>query len=139
MMIRRFEQRIINCINHIRSRFRRNNQETRGQEIDQGEITIRNLAKKHCKNVKKDSDPNILGLIKFNENQDIEILEIGVYDKDESNINCLICLEKIDYRNDIRFIQGCCKQVYHIECIQKWVLDNHKCPVCKETLLVYNC
>ena len=63
---------------------------------------------------------------------------MGVYTKDDVNILCSICLEKIDYLNDIRFIQPCCDQVYHIDCIGKWVKENQSCPICKNTLLVYS-
>jgi|TARA_B100001971_G_scaffold4812_1_gene3941 hypothetical protein len=91
----------------------------------------------------------ITGILKINidniENIDVntnieealEVKEMGVYTKDDVNILCSICLEKIDYMNDIRFIQPCCGQVYHLDCIGKWVKENQTCPICKNPLLVF--
>ena len=66
----------------------------------------------------------------------IEVKEIGVYTKDDINISCTICLEKIDYMNNINFIEPCCGQVYHSHCITKWVEESQCCPICKNPLLV---
>lgn len=95
----------------------------------------------------------IIGILKINmnniENIDIdndndinietalELKEMGVYTKDDVNILCSICLEKIDYMNNIRFIQPCCGQVYHLDCIGKWVRENQSCPICKNPLLLF--
>jgi len=142
-MLRRCRQRIIYCFNRVRRRIS-GQRDTRGEQdnndrVIEDDLSIRDIAKEHCKKVEKTYDDTILGLIHVKDNDDIDIFEIGVYDKDECYINCLICLDKIDYTKDIRFIQGCCRQVYHIECIHKWVLDNHTCPTCKDTLLIYKC
>ena len=83
----------------------------------------------------------IRGILKINTDDIgdyLEVKEMGVYTKDDVNILCSICLEEIDYLNDIRFIQPCCDQVYHIDCIGKWVKENQSCPICKNTLLVYS-
>ena len=139
-MFRRYRRRILNCTNRIR-RWITGREGTLGNSIEDNnqqeinpDVTIREIAKEHCKKVEKTYVDSI------------EIFEIGVYDnyleeeeEKEHNINCLICLEKIDYTKDIRFIQGCCRQVYHIECIHKWVIDNNTCPTCKETVLIYKC
>jgi len=87
----------------------------------------------------------IIGILKLNLDIDInadieealEVKEMGVYTKDDVNILCSICFEKIDYMNDIRFIQPCCGQVYHLDCIGKWVKENQTCPICKHPLLVF--
>jgi hypothetical protein len=87
----------------------------------------------------------IVGILKINLDIDInadieealEVKEMGVYTKDDVNILCSICLDKIDYMNDIRFIQPCCGQVYHLDCIGKWVKENQTCPICKHPLLVF--
>jgi hypothetical protein len=142
-MLSRYRQRIINCFNRVR-RTISGQGDTRGEQdnndrVIEDDLSIRDIAKEHCKKVEKTYDDTMLGLIHVKDNDDTDIFEIGVYDKDECDINCLICLDKIDYTKDIRFIQGCCRQVYHIECIHKWVLDNHTCPTCKDTLLIYKC
>jgi hypothetical protein len=92
---------------------------------------------------------DIIGILKINlDNIDdinintdieaaLEVKEMGVYTKDDVNILCSICLEEIDYLNDIRFIQPCCGQVYHLDCIGKWVKENQNCPICKHPLLVF--
>ena len=84
----------------------------------------------------------IVGILKINgdiENieEALEVKEMGVYTKDDVNISCSICLEKIDYMNNIRFIQPCCGQVYHLDCIGRWVKENQTCPICKHPLLVF--
>jgi len=63
----------------------------------------------------------------------IEIKEIGISTK--IDVNCSICLEKIDYLNNIQYIEPCCEQVYHLHCIGKWVKENNSCPICKSLLL----
>ena len=139
-MFRRYRRRILNCTNRIR-RWITGREDTLGNSIEDNnpDVSIREIAKEHCKKVEKTYDDSMLGLIKVKDDDEIDIFEIGVYDKEEHNINCLICLEKIDYTEDIRFIQGCCRQVYHIECIHKWVIDNNTCPTCKGTVLIYKC
>ena len=145
-MLRRCRRRIFNCTNRIR-RWITGREGTLGSQeennntvvIIEDNLSIREIAKSHCKKVEKTYDDTMLGIIKLQDNDELEIFEIGVYDKNKCDINCLICLEKIDYTKDIRFIQGCCRQVYHIECIHKWVLENHNCPTCKKMLLIYKC
>ncbi|XP_073154843.1 putative RING-H2 finger protein ATL21A [Henckelia pumila] len=50
-----------------------------------------------------------------------------------NDITCAICLE--DYvRNDtLRFMPGC-EHCFHVECIDKWLRMNRRCPICRVDL-----
>ena len=114
-----------------------NNLHTHGNQVlDVDVSSIRSISRAQNK---KFSKIPMIGLVKLLPNNDfVELIGIGTHDKDTWNIECSICLEKIDYEEDIRFIQPCCKQVYHIECIERWVWENQCCPICKEVLIVFN-
>ena len=46
--------------------------------------------------------------------------------------SCLICYEPI---NIFFYKENCqCRVKYHIECIEKWIHYNNKCPLCKKEL-----
>ena len=113
------------------------NSHTRGNQVlDVDVSSVRSVSRAANK---KFSKKRMIGLVKILPDSDfVKIVEIGVHDKDAWNIECSICLENIDYEEDIRFIQPCCKQVYHTECIERWVWENQSCPICKESLLVFN-
>ena len=46
-----------------------------------------------------------------------------IYDK------CTICQSKFEHEEIIRTLQ--CKHQYHINCIDKWLKNNKKCPICQ--------
>jgi len=51
------------------------------------------------------------------------------------NVNtdlCVICQDDIINNQIIRKIK--CKHIFHIDCIDKWFLENKKCPTCKYEL-----
>ena len=54
--------------------------------------------------------------------------QITQYKNDESNI-CVICQDDIENNNIIRKIK--CNHEFHINCIDTWLCENKKCPVCK--------
>ena len=113
------------------------NSHTRGNQVMDVDISsVRSISRAENKRYSKKS---MIGLIKILSNNNfVEIIEIGIHDKDAWNIECSICLENIDYEEDIRFIQPCCGQVYHTECIERWVWENQSCPICHEILVVFN-
>lgn len=45
------------------------------------------------------------------------------------HIDCSICLEKIV--NDDKYITSC-NHTFHEECIARWMLLNHNCPLCRK-------
>ena len=47
---------------------------------------------------------------------------VGQY---EEKINCLICTEEIDIIGETQ-----CGHKFCYECIEEWLKDNKKCPVC---------
>jgi len=48
---------------------------------------------------------------------------------EENNNFCVICQEDIENNSIIREIH--CKHSFHINCIDNWLVDNKKCPMCK--------
>lgn len=42
---------------------------------------------------------------------------------------CSICLEDIRYRQKVRELQ--CKHVFHPDCIDGWMNESRKCPMCR--------
>ena len=47
---------------------------------------------------------------------------------------CLICLEKFEYKKYKRILK-CCNNIYHKTCIDKWLKKNSSCPTCRYDLL----
>jgi len=49
------------------------------------------------------------------------------------SLSCQICLEEIEKQeiNDDNFIFLPCAHGFHINCINKWLEVNNKCPICK--------
>ena len=56
--------------------------------------------------------------------------------KDEvlNDKECLICLEKFEYKKYKRVLK-CCNNVYHKSCIDKWFKKNSTCPACRHDYL----
>ena len=64
----------------------------------------------------------------------IGLISKNILNKTEVKINtndnfCVICQEDIQKNSIIREIN--CKHSFHINCIDKWFVDNKKCPMCK--------
>lgn len=150
-MIGRFRRRIrryFSCISETRSG-RNNDNVVHVREVPEQELREPPILVRIERRLRRKKKTSILGILKINidniENIDVntnvedmlELKEMGVYTKDDVNILCSICLEEIDYMNDIRFIQPCCGQVYHLDCIGKWVKENQTCPICKHPLFVF--
>ena len=47
---------------------------------------------------------------------------------------CSICFEKFERRQKIKTL-GKCKHEYHSSCIDKWLKEQKKCPMCNEEVL----
>jgi hypothetical protein len=67
-----------------------------------------------------------------------EILGKPIYinKKDEvlNDKECLICLEKFEYKKYKRVLK-CCNNIYHKTCIDKWLKKNSTCPTCRHDYL----
>ena len=51
----------------------------------------------------------------------------------EKDVECVVCLSKIEEGDDIRVLK--CDHMYHRHCLDKWVaFKNHTCPLCRESL-----
>lgn len=61
---------------------------------------------------------------------------IYINKKDEvlNDKECLICLEKFEYKKYKRVLK-CCNNVYHKSCIDKWFKKNSTCPACRHDYL----
>lgn len=53
-----------------------------------------------------------------------------ILDKNE----CLICMEKFEYKKYKRILK-CCNNIYHKKCIDKWLKKNSSCPTCRHDFL----
>lgn len=61
---------------------------------------------------------NVAPVTKYNSNEEEE---------------CVICLEKYNKKENIRTLK--CKHFYHKNCIDEWMKNNDKCPLCKDTFI----
>ena len=61
---------------------------------------------------------------------------IYINKKDEvlQDKECLICLEKFEYKKYKRVLK-CCNNVYHKSCIDRWFKKNSTCPACRHDYL----
>ena len=50
------------------------------------------------------------------------------------NQECLICMEKFEYKKYKRVLK-CCNNIYHKKCIDKWLKKNSSCPICRHDFL----
>lgn len=48
---------------------------------------------------------------------------------------CVICQEETVKMFDIVRKLGC-EHIFHVRCIDKWLLENHKCPLCKKSVRI---
>lgn len=56
---------------------------------------------------------------------------LNFYGKDLiPNEECSICMVKFKKNNIIKMLK--CEHLFHIECIDTWLKNNNKCPVCRE-------
>ena len=68
----------------------------------------------------------------------IGLMNKKLLDKSKVAINfetkefCVICQDDIELNDIIRTVK--CKHLFHINCIDKWFIENKKCPVCKYEL-----
>lgn len=50
-------------------------------------------------------------------------------EEEEENEKCVICLSDFEDNEDVRRLQ--CLHLYHTSCIDKWLIMNKKCCVCR--------
>ena len=62
----------------------------------------------------------------------IKIKEYKLNEDLEESDNCSICLENYNKDNIINVLK--CGHKYHKDCIDDWINDNNKCPLCRLSL-----
>ena len=53
---------------------------------------------------------------------------------DSTDDQCSICFEKFERRQKIKTLKKCSHE-YHSSCIDKWLIEQKKCPMCNEEVL----
>ncbi|CAH1438911.1 unnamed protein product [Lactuca virosa] len=53
----------------------------------------------------------------------------------EESLECTICLEVIKEGEKVKVLLSCC-HCYHCECIDKWLIANSSCPMCRTSVPV---
>ena len=65
-----------------------------------------------------------------------------VFKCNNNNIDCYICLDKIDSKEYVRELS--CNHKYHKKCIDKWLVkmskekENISCPICRKNIEIKN-
>jgi len=49
------------------------------------------------------------------------------------NNECIICYTQLD---DINTIVTSCNHKYHTECINRWLINNNNCPICRTHIIL---
>lgn len=57
-----------------------------------------------------------------------------------TNINCSICIDEIDIKDNenTKIIDCSNKHIFHTVCINKWLKVNNICPLCRENIKIEN-
>lgn len=50
-------------------------------------------------------------------------------DEDNLQEKCTICLSEFEDGEDVRRLP--CMHLFHIECVDQWLVTNKKCPICR--------
>jgi len=58
-----------------------------------------------------------------------EKTEIDGKESENDKMSCCICMEVFQTSEDVRTLP--CLHIYHTKCIDKWLLRNRTCPICK--------
>ncbi|KAH6813071.1 hypothetical protein C2S51_022089 [Perilla frutescens var. frutescens] len=48
--------------------------------------------------------------------------------------DCAVCLSKFEPHDQLRLLPLCC-HAFHAACIDKWIVSNQTCPLCRSTVL----
>ena len=71
-------------------------------------------------------NPNNLPVIK----EDATIVSVENEGRDENGV-CPICLDDFVEGNDIAWSKGKCKHIFHLDCLQDWLMQSDECPMCR--------
>jgi hypothetical protein len=65
--------------------------------------------------------------------EDISKIKSEKYNSDD-NVNCVICQENLKKGDEIKKLN--CNHLFHIKCIDTWLLKEKNCPFCKEEIII---
>jgi chromosome segregation ATPase len=65
--------------------------------------------------------------------EDISKIKSEKYNSDD-NVNCVICQEYLKKGDEIKKLN--CNHLFHIKCIDTWLLKEKNCPFCKEEIII---
>merc|ERR1719245_963375 len=60
-----------------------------------------------------------------------ELTKLTIIQKFEKK--CAICLNEFEDGEDLRCLVHC-SHVFHLECVDEWLKDNRRCPMCRQFL-----
>ncbi|XP_076323294.1 RING finger protein 11-like [Tachypleus tridentatus] len=60
----------------------------------------------------------------------IQHIPSGLYDGSKKNRECVICMGDFVFGDPIRFLP--CLHIYHVDCIDDWLMRSFTCPSCME-------
>ncbi|XP_037946031.1 RING finger protein 11-like [Teleopsis dalmanni] len=60
----------------------------------------------------------------------IQHLPIGTYDSSKKTRECVICMIEFCVNEAVRYLP--CMHIYHVRCIDDWLMRNLVCPSCME-------
>jgi len=60
----------------------------------------------------------------------IQHLPTGTFDGCKKNRECVICMIEFNVGDSVRYLP--CMHIYHVECIDDWLMRSFTCPSCME-------
>ncbi|XP_010038416.2 RING-H2 finger protein ATL33 [Eucalyptus grandis] len=66
------------------------------------------------------------------------LMRIDVYRSDggeAERAECVVCLEEFE-DGEACLRLTCCEQAYHRACVNRWLLDHRRCPICRATVRI---
>lgn len=58
---------------------------------------------------------------------------ISTQEEESGSKDCAICLEEVNEGDRCRMLSNC-RHVYHLSCIDRWLLMNSHCPLCRASI-----
>lgn len=74
---------------------------------------------------------------------DLNLLKIEEYNQEfkeriGDKTECAICYEDFQLKENVRMMNCTGKHIFHVECIDKWLMTKKTCPTCNFNLEIYN-
>ncbi|KAF9599035.1 hypothetical protein IFM89_033380 [Coptis chinensis] len=67
----------------------------------------------------------------------VKSLPLFIYNDEnvKEPLDCAVCLSEFEERESVKMVT-CCGQVFHPECIDRWLASHASCPLCRSTDLL---